>query len=127
MDTRKEQRREKMRTEIERFVATIIDPPQQNEFVQEVLRQGIENLVTALEALMGEDAYTAAQQARESLKDVEFLSDNTIVRAIKPQALNTAICCLGKDHPCPLSVNGRFCLGENCQYAIQERINGGKK
>ena len=34
---------------------------------------------------------------------------------------NKAICCLGKDHSCPLNVNDGYCCAIECQYKVIER------
>ncbi|MBC8490097.1 MAG: hypothetical protein H8D45_29110 [Bacteroidetes bacterium] len=34
---------------------------------------------------------------------------------------NKAMCCLGKDHPCPLNVNDGYCCAIECQYKVIEK------
>jgi hypothetical protein len=31
-----------------------------------------------------------------------------------------AMCCLGKDHPCPFNVNDGYCCAIECQYKVIE-------
>lgn len=70
--------------------------------------------------------YTTLAQIVEQLEKCEYeceggyLKNNVAFVALKNKASDLkAMCCLGKEHPCPMNVNDGCCAADSCQYKVR--------